>query len=330
MTWNVSAEAAALHTDSLVCDMTLPWMAYTDNKEGVLERFAQSGCNLVSLTTTTDGNSLADTVKYLAKMKRELEGRDDAVLVRHAADIVAAKAAGKLAVMFNFQGTDSLEGSVEMISAVYDLGVRQMLFTYNTRNRAGGGLVDDPDQGLTPFGIDMVSEMNRLGMIVDCTHMGHATSMQMMELSRAPCLISHSNSNVVRRHQRNISDEQAKACAATGGVIGMNGISLFLSDDGDASVDAMMRHIDHFAALVGPDHIGVGLDYVYYEELMTKVIMANIDRFPKGDPLPPYNYFAPEDLPHLTEALLRRGYPEADIRGILGGNFLRVCRDVLG
>lgn len=329
-TWNISPEAAALHTDSLVCDMTLPWMAYTDNKEGILERFGDSGFDLVSLTTTTDGHTLTDMVKYIAQVKRTLEKRGDTVLVRRAADITAAKAQGKLAIILNFQGTNSLEASVEMIAVVYDLGVRQMLFTYNAQNLAGGGLIDDPDEGLTPFGISMVGEMNRLGMIVDCTHMGFISSMQAMELSRLPCLISHSNSSVIRKHQRNINDEQAKACAKTGGVIGMNGISLFLSDNGDASVESMMRHIDHLVELVGPEHVGIGLDYVYYEEQMMKVVMANLDKFPKGDPLPPYKYFAPEDLPHLTEALLRRGYAEDDIRGILGRNFLRVCTEVLG
>lgn len=327
--WNISSAAAALHADSLICDMTLPWMEYTENKAGVLERFRDSGFNLVSLTVATDTCPLADTVKYLAHAKRGLEERGDVVLVKEAADISAAKGQGKLAVMLNFQGTGSLEGSIDMVCAVYDLGVRQMLFTYNQRNLAGGGCHDEPDEGLTPFGVSMVKEMNRLGMLVDCTHMGYRSSREAMEISQEPCIFSHSNSRVVRDHHRNISDELARLCAKTRGVIGMNGISIFLSEEGDASVESMVRHIDHFADLVGPEHLGIGLDFVYYEEQMYKVVAANPDRFPKGYPPPPYKYFAPEDLPHLTEALLKRGYGESNIRGLLGENFLRVCKVVL-
>ena len=327
--WDISPEATALHADSLVCDVTLPWMAYTDNKAGVLERFRNSGFDLVSLTVATDGHSLADTVKYIARVKRSLEARGDVVLVKDAADISDAKTQRKLAAMLNFQGTDSLEGNIDMVSAMYDLGVRQMLFTYNGRNLAGSGCHDDPDQGLTSFGVSMVGEMNRLGMIVDCTHMGIVSSMEMMELSKSPCIFSHSNSRVLRDHERNLTDEQVRLCARTGGVIGLNGISVFLSDNGEASVEAMLRHIDHFVALVGPEHLGIGLDFVYYEEQMYKVIAAHPELFPKSYPPPPYKYFSPEDLPHLTEALLKRGYGESDVRGILGDNFLRVCKAAL-
>ncbi|MFE5564819.1 dipeptidase [Amycolatopsis japonica] len=328
--WKISPEAASLHANSLVCDTTLPWMEYTDNKAGVLERFRDAGFNFVSLTVATDSNSLSGTVRYIAQVKSCLEQRGDVLFVKSAADIRAAKAQDKLAVGFNFQGTGCLEGNIDMVAAYYDLGVRQMLFTYNKKNLAGGGCHDDPDTGLTPFGASMVREMNRLGMIVDCTHMGSVSSMEAMQISQLPCVFSHSNSRVVHDHERNLSDAQAKVCAATGGIIGMNGVSVFLSADGDASVEAMLRHIDHFADLVGPEHLGIGLDFVYYEEQMYRLIAARPELFSKGYPPPPFKYFAPEDLPRLTEALLKRGYGEDDIRGLLGENYLRVCQAVMG
>ena len=133
-----------------------------------------------------------------------------------------------MAVTFDLEGMNALDGSVDMVSLYYALGVRQMLVAYNRNNQAGGGC-HDTDAGLTAFGRAVISEMNRVGMLIDCSHCSYRTSMEAMELSRAPVIFSHSNARALHDHERNIRDEQARACAATGGVIGIVGLDAFLT-----------------------------------------------------------------------------------------------------
>jgi membrane dipeptidase len=169
--------------------------------------------------------------------------------------------------------------------------------------------------------------MNRVGVILDCTHTGYRTTMEAMEATEAPCIFSHSVAHALKAHDRNIRDDQIKACAATGGVIGMNGVGMFLAEN-DASPQKVADHIDHFSKLVGPQHVALGFDLVYYMDSLLARWRANRDRYPKGYPEPPWQFFQPEDLLLLIDELLRRGYGDAEVRGILGENYLRVAQEV--
>ena len=316
---------------ALVCDMCLPWGPAYQNKETTLPRFKRAGVDFISLTVGMDRLGLAAAIKNLAAEKARIEASGgELVLVRTVEDIRQAKARGKLALGFHFQGSESLEGDPNLVALFYELGVRHMLLAYNQKNRAADGCHERTDCGLSRYGVKLVEEMNRVGMILDLSHTGYRSTMDAMDACQGPCIFSHANAKAVKDHPRNIRDDQARACAAKGGVIGVNGIGFFLGEDNRASVENFARHIDHYAELIGPEHVALGLDFVYFHEQMFAMYQANPDRFPEGySPREEdWQYFAPEQLAPLADDLLGKGYAEDDIRGILGGNFLRVAEKV--
>ena len=326
----ISERAAALYDAALVWDMTLPWVEGYADEDVTLPRLRAAGIDAVSLTVNDFPGSIGGTVRQIAKVRAHVAARaDQMVLIQTADDIVAAKQAGRLALTLNLQETNPLERSLEMVQAYYDLGVRHMLLAYNQKNFVGDGCAEPTDAGLSRFGVRVIGEMNRVGMMVDGTHSGRRTTMEAMEVATKPFIFSHCCAAGVVEHYRNITDEQIKACAATGGVIGINGVGRFI-DDKDATTESMFRHLDYVAALVGPAHVGIGLDYVRNAPRFWDTARAAPEAWPRidGKPHEDHENAQPEQLLELTEMMLERGYAEDDVRGILGENFLCLAREV--
>lgn len=214
-----------------------------------------------------------------------------------------------------------------MVELYYDLDVRWMLIAYNKNNALGGGCQDD-DQGLTEFGRRVVREMERVGMVVCCSHTGYRTTMELMELATNPVIFSHSNPFGVKEHPRNISDEVIRACAETGGVIGINGIGDFLDEDDDRT-ETIVKHIGYVVQLVGPQHVGIGIDYVFDKQELDDYIKANPETFP-----PELGYYLgrkmvrPEQIPEIAESLIRMGYSDEDLQLIVRQNHLRIAKQI--
>jgi membrane dipeptidase len=257
-----------------------------------------------------------------------LTNPDRYVMADSADDVRRAKATGRLAVAFDLEDTRPLGGRIDTVQTYYDLGVRTMLLTYNQRNAAGSGCHDDLDGGLTEWGREVVAEMNRVGMVVDATHCSYRTSMDIFAASTAPVVLSHSATRAVHDHERNVWDDQIQACAATGGVIGINGVGIFLGDN-DTSTEALVRHIDHAVELVGWEHVGLGLDFCFEAEDLNTELTENPDLFPPSyENWDRIDFVEPERLPAIATALAQRSYPPEAVRGILGENFLRVAQNV--
>ena len=325
------ADAGNLVREALVCDMCLPWGPGYENKAATLPRFKKAGVDYVSLTVGMDRLGVAATIKNLAAEKARIDSSGgEYVLARSVEDIVNARARVKLALGFHFQGSEGLEGDSNLVALFYELGVRHMLLAYNQKNRAADGCHERTDCGLSRYGLKLVQEMNRVGMILDLSHTGYRSTMDAMDACQGPCIFSHANAKAVKDHPRNIREDQARACAAKGGVIGVNGIGFFLGGDNLASVENFIRHIDYYADLIGPEHVALGLDFVYFHDQMFAMYQANPDRFPEGySPREEdWHYFAPEQLIPLAAKMREKGYSEDDIRGIFGGNFLRVAEKV--
>ncbi|MFN9279280.1 MAG: dipeptidase [Betaproteobacteria bacterium] len=183
-------------------------------------------------------------------MRRWLLDRpEDYVLIQQASDVALASETGRLAVAFDIEGAKAIGDQISLLENYRALAVRWMLLAYNRSNRVGGGCQDE-DMGLTPFGRDVVQEMERLDMLVCLSHTGHRTARDVLAMAQRPVIFSHSNPATLRPYPRNIPDELIRACAETGGVVGISGIGAFLGDN-DSRSEIYARHIDHVVKLVG-------------------------------------------------------------------------------
>jgi membrane dipeptidase len=247
------------------------------------------------------------------------------------AEFRAAKHEGVLAVGLHFQGGNPIEQDVDLIDAYCALGVRVFQLTYNARNFIGDGCLEDENAGLSNFGRKVVRRLDELRMVIDVSHVGERTSLEALSLARGPVVATHANARGVHDSARNLGDEQIRAIAASGGVVGLCGFPAFIASDDPPSLDQMIDHAVYISELAGAEHVGLGLDFAIEDE-------DDYDYFgydPRYYPRPPWtwpvglgDFF--RDAPNITAALLRRGFGESEVRGILGENFLRVFQQVWG
>ena len=257
------------------------------------------------------------------------ERGDRYVQVRNLADLERARKEGKLAVMHNFQSMMPLGEDLKNLQTFYDLGLRQMNFTYNIDTPyADGGVSNDDgtDQGVHPLGAKVVKEMNRLGIVVDCSHSSDQTCIEAAAMTRKPMMMSHSNLMTYQPIGRNVSDQAVKAVAATGGVICVNFIGGFLNPQGLARPYDIAKHVQYIRNLVGPEALCHGSDYVYNYADTLLWILRNPENFPieMGYATPSHMGKPGEVWGVVRELEERYGWTEEEIRGFLGENLRRV------
>jgi membrane dipeptidase len=258
--------------------------------------------------------ALHRTIQLVDRFHQEIDNHSDKMLLfTKIADLHNAEKSGRVAAMLSIEGGECVEADLGILRMLYRLGVRAVTLTWNERNQIADGAAEGrTGGGLTNFGLEMISEMNRIGMVIDVSHISDAGFSDVIETTREPIIASHSNCRSLCDHRRNLSDEMIRRLADNGGVMGANFAPAFVDQQAQrATLERVVDHIDHVVELVGPDYVGLGSDF------------DGISATPKGL----------EDvtkMPNITATLVSRGYSEDDIMKILGGNFTRVFEQVIG
>ena len=250
-------------------------------------------------------------------------------LVGKADDLETAKARQKIAVIMGLQNADEFREPKD-VKAFYQLGLRCAQLTYNTQNLLGSGSTERVDGGISDYGEQIIKSMNEVGMLVDVSHSGDKTTLDAIELSPKPIAFTHSNCRALNNHPRLKTDEAIRKLAAKGGVMGITGVRMFVKDKEPTTVEDIVDHIDHVVKLVGIEHVGIGSDcdlmgYDHMPPDQYKQLKAGYKAsYAFRDKIDTDGFDHPRKVYDLTAALIRRGYSDANIQAILGGNFRRL------
>jgi membrane dipeptidase len=279
----------------------------------------------------------------------------EVVVATTAGDIERAHAQGKLAVLYNIQNPEPLGARLERVDTLHGLGLRGMQLTYNLRTRFGEGCLEPNDGGMSRLGHALVEKLNATRMLVDVSHASARTAADAAASSRQPIVASHTGARAISGHARALPDDVVRAIAERGGYVGVVILPAFIvrSDDrravergkpaGWATLDAVVDHVAHLVNVIGEEHVGIGTDWgkPYYSALTWNAAMVNEPSagfdwvgWRPQDHFDPNNQVVDMETwdkwPNLTAALLRRGFTERQVVKIVGGNFLRVFREVCG
>ena len=269
-------------------------------------------------------------------LKRFRERSDTVSPVNSVQDILDAKKNGKTGVIFGWQNATPIENDLDRLDLFYKLGVRIIQVTYNERNLLGNGCWERNDEGLSNFGIDAVKEMNRLGILIDLSHVGDQTTLDTIELSEHPVACTHANARSFVDNRRNKTDDALKLLADKGGVIGATAWPPFLRNGWESTLTDFGDAIEDMVERVGINHVGVGTDYTqdqskeWFDVLMsqqgTKFLPRRLE-YPEV-PTHPEGLETPDKMSNIAAELTNRGFTESDVSKILGGNWLRLLGQV--
>lgn len=275
--------------------------------------------------------ALRRTLLLIRRLKEEADANPEVVAVCEAgAEIDAAVAEGKVAFVIALEGSHAIGTDVELFETLFGLGVRMASFTHMGNTLLAGGSGDgDPGDGLSRVGREAMGIFERLGIVMDVTHLSACSTEEVLTIATRPLVASHSGARSIHDHHRNLSDEHIKGIATLGGVIGVPaGIPAFI-DPEKPTIDRVIDHIVYIADQVGIDHVGIGADFIreYVDEAFATypVIHSGIDLRDTVEGLE-----GVEQMPVLTARLEQRGFQQGEVRRVMGENFLRVFRQVMG
>ncbi len=329
---NFKEKAQKIYQGSIVIDgqfaIELAMPGTLEEKWKLVDSYASAGVTAITLSLANDESKLEETLEYLAQIRSHIFSHPEKyILAISKADILRAKKENKLAIRLMIQGAGPLSMNINLAEIFFTLGISSMIIAYNIRTAMGDGCIETIDAGLSHLGKNLIHEMNKIGMIIDGAHSSVNTMMGEVEISKKPVVISHACAYGINPLPRNITDEQIKAIAKSGGVIGVNGIGLLLGDK-TASIKKYVNHIDYIVKLVSISHVAIGLDHLYFPEKFNEFIknqpITNPAAYGKMVDPTMLNCIKPNQIVEIVSELLERKYSENDIRLILGENILRV------
>ncbi|RYL92496.1 membrane dipeptidase [Sporolactobacillus sp. THM7-4] len=345
MAESIQEHVKRLHREYLVVDAHFDLLTEVDLRRKLgyrkvietdfLPDFIEGGVSVIVCSLFIESEYLPElglkkALDQISALYSEIQESPDKIqLCTNYREIEEAHEKGRLAILLSLEGVDPLTNDLDLLQIFYTLGVRLVGLTWSRRNFAADGSHFEPvDEGrkggLTEFGVKLVERAEKLGMIIDVSHLNDEGFWDVMERTGTPVIASHSNVREIASSMRNLTDDQIRALAASGGVIGMNGFSSFVSDRyEERDVEHLLHHVDHIVKLVGIEHVGIGLD---------------ICTFLTGINLKPAGFTGPDNFDvianhsevlRFTEGLVKRGYTDEQIGLILGGNFLNVYKKIL-
>lgn len=342
-----SARTIALVQRSTVVDMlcllTLnfpqgaKWFAspesFTDRE---FQRWRDSGINVMHPAVGLGGtNAYESALSFFAQWNSFIAGSDAYFLrIDSAGDFKRVKGSGKVGVLLGVQNSEHFRRPDD-VAVFYGLGQRVSQLTYNARNLIGNGSTERRDEGISDFGVAIIDRMNTVGMAVDVSHCGDRTTLDAFEISKRPVLITHSNCRALAPgHPRCKTDDAIRAVGKGGGVMGITAVRMFVKNDEPTTIEHALDHYDHVRKLIGPQHLGVGsdIDLDGYDDMpleLNKQLRAGYKgSYGFREKIDIEGLDHPKRMFDLTEGLIRRKYTDAEIEGILGGNFIRVLSEI--
>jgi len=322
--------ANKLHTKSIIID----GLNISDWDREIFSKLRIGGITAVNATTACWEN-FRDSIRNIEKWNRRFEIFSDYIIpIRNVKDILKAKKIGKTGIIIGFQNTTPIEDDINLLRIFKDLGVRIIQLTFQDRNYVGDGCWEKTDAGLSEFGLRVIKEMNRQGILIDLSHAGDKTVIEAIEASEKPVAFTHANPRSLKDNPRNKTDEQILSIADKGGVIGTTLYSPLLSAGYKSELNDFLDVIDYLVELVSVDHVGIGSDFTENQpqEFFTDVLTGKSWEKPlskvKYPIIYPKGIRSATEFSNITEGLVKRGYANKDVKKIMGENWLQLYSNV--
>ena len=314
--------------------LTIDGLQYSNWSREIFEQMRAGGVTAVHATLVYHENT-RETLTRFGEWNRRFEQHADLIMpVYEPADIQRARASNRIGVFFGAQNCSPIEDDIDMIAIMRRMGLMIMQLTYNNQSLLATGCYEAQDNGITRFGRQAIGEMNRTGMIIDMSHSSEKSTLDAIELSTRPVIISHANPSTFYAAKRNKSDKVLKAIAESGGLLGFSMYPFHLKGGPDCTLDSFCDMIANTADLMGVDHIGLGTDLCQDQPQSVLDWMRN-GRWSKemdfgegsksnaGWPRPLTWFQDNRDFPAIIEGLRKKGFSKTDVHKIMGLNWLK-------